>query len=126
LCPWLGGVEALPGVFGGRFSRSRSAAFSAISASTRANSVPISASFSEDDSEEKSGGGTIESSNHDPSPLSTSCGPQAPSYYHSQLPLVSNYDARAYCEPELLPFAAFESRDFEIEVKPNILLGRLL
>jgi hypothetical protein len=61
LCPWLGGTEELSGVLGGRFSRSRSAAFSAISASTRANSVRISASFSDDDSEEKSGGGTIES-----------------------------------------------------------------
>jgi hypothetical protein len=61
LCPWLGGVEELSGVFAGRFSRSRSAAFSAISASTRASSARISASLSADDSEEKSGGGAIES-----------------------------------------------------------------
>jgi len=61
LVPLARRFEELPGVFGGRFSRSRSAAFSAISASTRANSVRISASFSVDDSEEKSGGGVIES-----------------------------------------------------------------
>jgi len=60
LCPWLGGVEELEGVFGGSLSFARSAAFSARSsttcdsnaatretnASTRASNVVIKASFS--------------------------------------------------------------------------------
>jgi hypothetical protein len=59
LCPWLGGVEGFDGVFGGRFNRSRSAAFSAIRASTRTSRVWISASFSGDESEEISGDGVM-------------------------------------------------------------------
>jgi hypothetical protein len=64
LRPCEGGVLELSGVFGGRSSFSRNAAFSAsktasrlLNSSIRANNVAITASFSALDKEEESGGG---------------------------------------------------------------------
>jgi len=68
LCPWLGGVDEFDGVFGGRFSVMRSAAFSASRLATRAtrssirvSSVVISVSFSAAPSEEMLGDDGTES-----------------------------------------------------------------
>jgi hypothetical protein len=71
LRPCDGGVLELSGVFGGRSSFARSAAFSAsravsrlLNSSIRTNNVAISASFSALDKEEESGGGTTHTLTH--------------------------------------------------------------
>jgi len=71
LRPCEGGVLELSGVFGGRLSLARSAAFSSstaasrlLNSSIRANSATISASFSALDKEEESGGGVTHTLTH--------------------------------------------------------------
>lgn len=78
LRPCDGGVLELSGVFGGRVSLSRSAAFSAskaatraANASTRANNAMINASFSDDDNWRRSGRGVMERLTHIPTPGAT-------------------------------------------------------
>jgi hypothetical protein len=64
LRPWLGGVEELSGVFGGKPCLASNAATRTQSSSTRARSATINASLSDGSSERKLGGEVIHSLTH--------------------------------------------------------------